>query len=210
MITPKRSYNSQNRLAQAQKTKNNILTSAKELFHSKGFEAVTIEEIATKAGISAPTVYALFQSKSGVLKALVDTALPSKDYESIIQKLESEKSMLRRLELTATLSRQLYDAEKLQLGLFQDLSILNPELKKLEIEREKRRYKRQDESFKRFKNKSLLSGLNEAKARDVLWAFTGRDMYRMLVIERGWSSDEYEKWLAHTLVQILIEPENIY
>lgn len=210
MITPKRSYNSQNRLALAQKTKNNILTSAKELFQSKGFEAVTIEEIATKAGISAPTVYALFQSKSGILKALVDTALPSKDYESIIQKLESEKSMHKRLELTATLSRQLYDAEKSQLGLFQDLSILNPELKKLEIEREKRRYKRQDESFKRFKNKGSLGGLNASKARDVLWAFTGRDFYRMLVIERGWSSDEYEKWLAHTLVQILIEPENIY
>lgn len=204
MATPKRSYNSENRKVKAQKTKENILTSAKELFQSKGFETVTIEEIAIKAEVSMPTVYALFQSKSGLLKALADTALPSKDYESIVQHLEAEKSLPKRLALIAALSRRLYDAEKSQLGLFQDLSILNPELKELEIERERRRYKRQDESFKRFENKALLGCLNESKARDVLWAFTGRDLYRMLVIERGWSSEEYEKWLAQILVQILI------
>ena len=37
-----------------------------------------------------------------------------------------------------------------------------------------------------------MKGLVMAKAHDILWAFTGRDMYRMLVIEQGWSSDEYE------------------
>ena len=92
-----------------------------------------------------------------------------------------------------------------QLGLFQDVSILNPKLKKAEIEREQRRYKRQKESFEKFKDKTLLGNLNTSKARDVLWAFTGRDIYRMLVIERGWSSDDYEKWLASILVQTLLK-----
>ena len=205
---PKRAYNSEKRQAKAQKTKDRILVSAKELFESKGFEEVTIEEIAIRAEVSAPTVYSLFQSKSGVLKALIDVALPPMDYEAIIQNLEMEKSVSKRLELTAILSRQLYDAEKAQLGLFRDVSILNPELKKLEIERERRRYKRQAESFKRFKEKELLGGLNSSKARDILWAFTGRDLYRMLVIERGWSSDDYEKWLARILVQTLLHPED--
>ena len=43
------------------------------------------------------------------------------------------------------------------------------------------------------------------KARDILWAFTGRDMYRMLVMEQGWTSDEYEKWLAQLLATTLIK-----
>ena len=29
----------------------------------------------------------------------------------------------------------------------------------------------------------------------------------MLVIERGWSSDEYEHWLAELLIQTLLKPE---
>ena len=33
--------------------------------------------------------------------------------------------------------------------------------------------------------------------------FTGRSLYRMLVIERGWSSDDYEHWLANTLITML-------
>lgn len=206
-MTLKRAYNSERRQAQAQKTKDSILIAARGLFGSEGFEQVTIEKIALKAEVSVPTVYSLFQSKSGVLRALIDIALPQKHYEAIIQELEKEKSVSKRLELTAKLSRQLYDAEKAQLGLFMDASILNPELKKLEIEREIRRYKRQGDSFKRFKEKALLGGLNESKARDILWAFTGRDLYRMLVIERGWSSDEYEKWLAHMLVQTLLTPD---
>jgi hypothetical protein len=33
--------------------------------------------------------------------------------------------------------------------------------------------------------------------------YTGRDIYRMFVLERGWSSDKYEEWLARTLIQAL-------
>lgn len=210
MKTTKRSYNSNNRKAQGQKTRQSILVSAKELFESKGFEVVTIEEIAIKAAVSVPTVYGLFQSKSGILRALIDTALPPEHYESIVQQLEMEKSLSKRLELTAMLSREIYDAEKNELGLFRDVSILNPEFKALEIERERRRYKRQEMSFKRLSDKKVfLAGLNESKARDILWAFTGRDLYRMLVIERCWSPYEYEQWLAHVLVKILLKPEDI-
>lgn len=49
-----------------------------------------------------------------------------------------------------------------------------------------------------------MKNLDSAKARDILWALTGRDMYRMLVIEQGWSSDEYEKWLTQLLINTLI------
>lgn len=209
MLLPKRAYTSQKRQAKAQKTRDNILASAKELFESKGFEEVTIEDIAIKAEVSEPTIYALFQSKSGILRTLIDVAISPEQHELIVQKIEMEGSVSKRLELTAMLSRQIYDAEKAQLGLFRDASILNPEFKKLEVERERRRYKRQDESFKRLaKEKVPSDGLDESKSRDILWALTGRDIYRMLVIEQGWSSDEYEKWLGHVLVQILLEPKD--
>jgi len=206
LLPQKRAYNSSARQIQAQKTKDRILTSAKKLFESKGFDKVTIGQIAQHAEVSVPSIYALFQSKIGILRALMDTALPPQNFEALVQEAKEEKSHAKHLKISATISRQLYDAEKAQLGSLQNASILDPVLKKLEIEREKRRYERQEESVKVMaKKKALAKGLTTSKARDILWAFTGRDVYRMLVVERGWSSDDYEKWLAQLLIQMLLK-----
>ncbi len=44
-------------------------------------------------------------------------------------------------------------------------------------------------------------GLVERAATDILWAFSTPDLYRSLVVERGWSADRHEVWLARTLRQ---------
>ena len=44
----------------------------RKLFAEKGFEAVTIEEIAAKAGVSKPVVYEHFGSKDGLYAVIVD------------------------------------------------------------------------------------------------------------------------------------------
>ena len=44
----------------------------RSLFADKGFEAVTIEEIAAKAGVSKPVVYEHFGSKDGLYAVIVD------------------------------------------------------------------------------------------------------------------------------------------
>lgn len=205
MLLPKRSYNSDSRQMQAQKNRERVLASAKKLFESHGFNKVTIEQIALEAKVSAPSIYAIFRSKSGILRAVIDTALPPKEREALIHKAKGETSHEKRLKITAAISRQIYDAEHTQLGSLQNASILDPLFKKLEVEREQRRYARLEESVNIMAEENgFAQGLTTAKARDILWAFTGRDLYRLLVIERGWSSDEYEVWLGETLIKSLM------
>ncbi|MBI3211710.1 MAG: TetR/AcrR family transcriptional regulator [Simkania negevensis] len=204
-IPKKRSYHSDLRQAQSQKTKNRILASAKMLFESKGFEKATIEEIAQEAQVSAPSIYAIFQSKRGVLLGLMDEALAPEQFEALVEQGKKEKCPRKRLEITASIARQLYDAEKAQLSFLRGASILDPVFKGLEIERERRRYQRQKETVEAMANeKAFTDNFSFSRIRDILWAFTGRDLYRMFVIERGWSSDEYEKWLAELLIQALL------
>jgi hypothetical protein len=50
------------------------------------------------------------------------------------------------------------------------------------------------------------AGLSIEEARRVLWMFTSRDVYRMLVHDAGWTPDAYENWLTQTLVEALVEP----
>lgn len=48
-----------------------ILLCALELFSKRGYDAVGVQEIAEKAGITKPTLYYYFKSKLGLLEALI-------------------------------------------------------------------------------------------------------------------------------------------
>lgn len=203
-ISKKRSYVSQVRSQQAIETRNRILSSAKKLFQSKGFEEITIGKIAESAQVSTPTVYSLFKSKRGVLLALIDEAFPSKVFDSLVDEVYEEKTAAGRLKIAAKMARLIYDAEQKQIGLLRGASILGTEFRKIEKKQEERRYQRQKETIHIMLKEGLLAeGVTDSEARDILWAFTGRDMYRLFVIVRGWSSDKYETWLAKTLIKLL-------
>ena len=202
----KRPYKSESRSAQAAQTKERILLAAKNLFESEGFECVTIEKIAQIASVSIPTIYSLFQSKRGILRALMDEVFPKDQFDTLVEKSHKASSPKERLLYSAKIARQIYDAEKTQMEVFRGAVVLAPEFKELEKEREMRRYVRQEVTIKAMaKEKSLSKNLSVNRARDLLWAFTGRDMYRMLVVEQGWTSEEYEQWLAQLLANTLID-----
>ena len=82
-----------------------------------------------------------------------------------------------------------------------------PELAKLEQQRENLRYERQEQMIISLREAGRIrTGLDHRTARDILWTLTGRDVYRMLVRERRWSSQKYQNWLADTLVRSLLTP----
>lgn len=51
----------------------NILKCALDLFYAKGYDAVGVQEIAEKAGITKPTLYYYFGSKYGLVETLLTT-----------------------------------------------------------------------------------------------------------------------------------------
>ncbi len=201
----KRAYNSENRDARAAQTRDQIIRAAKQLFIREGFDKVTISTIAKAAEVAMPTIYAIFKSKRGVLAALIDEALPQEQFSSLVHDSMNEKSPEKRLCLTAKLARQIYDAEKELMDILRGAAALSTELRELEQERENRRYERQKDYVEIFvQEKTLARGLSLKKARDILWTLTGRDLYRLFVIDRGWTSDDYEKWLGKSLIQSLL------
>lgn len=201
----KRPYNTAGRRATSEKTKGLILSAAQKLFKEHGFDVVTIDEIAIKAGVSAPTVYSKFKSKKGILADIIDAALPADTHETLVEEIYSEKSAEKQLQLTAKLSRRLYEAEYHHMDWARGASVIDPVFKELENEREKRRHERQKKSVDLLYEKAAVRrSLPKAKAKDILWVLTGRDFYRMLVIERKWSNNEYEEWLANILIREIL------
>ena len=65
-----RRYNSPRRREQAAATRQEILEAAQRLFERQGYAATTMAAIAAEAGVALKTVYVVFETKSGLLRAL--------------------------------------------------------------------------------------------------------------------------------------------
>ena len=55
-------------------TRSRLLRAAAELFASRGYDSVSVNEVAAAADRSSGAVYAHFSSKQGLLKALLETS----------------------------------------------------------------------------------------------------------------------------------------
>ena len=201
----KREYRSLVRERQAGDTRKRIVEAAQRLLRREGYAGTTIEAIAREAQVSAPSVYAIFKSKTGILKELLDQAGFGPDYESAVQRALSARDPVVRLRLAAPIARGIHESQSAILNLLRGAGVVAPELARLERQKEDQRYEREEGTIALLHNSGKLRvGLDYTMARDIFWALTGRDLYRMLVRERGWSADKYEHWLANTLVGSLV------
>ena len=200
-----RSYFSLVRQRQADETRGRIAAAARQLILNKGYEAATIEAIAREAGVATPTVYAVFGSKRRILTELIDRAAFGPTYQDLVGEVKELVDPVARLRLAARIARQVYDSERSEFDLLRKAGVVIPELAAIEREKECGRYEGQAPTITLLiQSGRLLPGLDEKEARDIFWTITGRDIYRMLVIERKWSSDRYEKWLSDAIVSALV------
>jgi AcrR family transcriptional regulator len=199
-----RSYASAKRSQAAAETRERILEASRARFGQSGIDAVTIAEVAGDAGVAASTVYALFTSKTGILRALMERALFNRNYEQLLARLETARDPIERLRLTASVASAIYRGEAREISLLRGSSAFSPELKEIEAEFETRRYKLQRARIEGLAAAGLLRPeLTVKAARDLMWMLTSRDVFRLLVIEARWSAHAYEEWLAKTLVRTL-------
>jgi AcrR family transcriptional regulator len=199
-----RSYYSLVRSKQADATRARIAAAARRLILSRGFEAATIGAIARDAGVAVPTVYAVFGSKRRILTELVERAAYGPVFQKLIGQAEGLADPEARLRMVARIARQVYDGERSESELLRKARVVLPELAAREEERNCGRYEAHGLTVGCLIRAGRLNpALSVQEARDILWAFTARDLYRLLVVERKWRVKRYEEWLADALVSAL-------
>src|SRR4029077_6594838 len=110
-VNPKRSYDSPRRREQAAATRRDILGAAQRLFEQQGYAATKMSEIASEAGVALKTVYAAFETKSGVLRALWNMLLRGDDDDAPVMERQwyldvlEEPDPERQLRLNARNAR---------------------------------------------------------------------------------------------------------
>lgn len=209
MKTGKRSrrYVSKARSAAAETSRKRVLEAARVLFVRHGIDRVTIAQIARKSDVAPSTVYAMFKSKEGILRRLMQAALFGQRFQAASAELDSVSDPVKQIELTAGLARAIYESESSELGLMRGASAFSPSLRRLELEFERVRFDMQKQRLVSLFSQSLQSkDLTLEEARRILWMYTSRDVYRMLVTEGRWSPARYQEWLSVTLLGALVAP----
>ncbi|MDC0721536.1 TetR/AcrR family transcriptional regulator [Nannocystis bainbridge] len=205
-----RPYHSPARRRQADATRQQILAAARTLLGTHGYEDTTIDAIARAAGVAAPTVYAAYGSKRGIVAELIHQARFGEAYETAVTAALATDDPVQRLALAAKVARTVYEGERVELELLRGVGVVAPELAALEREGELGRREAQRGLVEAMASAGQLrEDLDVEAARDVLWAMTNRELFRLLVSGRGWPGERYEQWLAGMLKSALLRDSGV-
>jgi AcrR family transcriptional regulator len=188
-----------------------VVEAARRLFLERGYGATTVEAISELADVPPATVYRLFSSKHGILKALLDVSIVGDD-ENVpladraqVRTLLAEPDPRRQLAGFVAITAQvnagvapLYRVLVSAAGSDVDAAALLDALS------------RQRHQGQRLIARSLARagalrpGVRERDAADIIHALLSPELYGLLVIDRGWKVERYQPWLADTLIGQLL------
>jgi AcrR family transcriptional regulator len=187
-----------------------VVAAARTLFLERGYAATTIEAISTFADVPPATIYRLFASKLGIVKALLDTSIARDDQPLTVPErpnvasLFSEPDPIKLLAgfagVTTAINQRTNDAYRVLVGAGGS----DPAAAELLNEIQHQRNRGQSQIAHALdRSRSLREGLQEHDAVDLVHALMSPEVYRLLVVDRSWPPDKYQQWLATTLIQQL-------
>jgi AcrR family transcriptional regulator len=199
----KRQIRSTLRQRQAQATADMIVAAAKSLFLERGYAITTIEAIAERAEVAVSTVYAVFGSKRGILRAIRAPWHERSQIRDVTLADPGEESAGQRLELLAQATRRQWEYGAEVVAIYNSAAATDAEAAaELRSALEGRR--KSFEHFAATLEPYLRPGLDAMRAAAILRSLCMAEVYLELVGNSGWAADEYEAWLLGVLKRELL------
>jgi len=203
-----RSGQARTRLARAA-----VVQAARALFLERGYAATTIEAISDTSDVPPATVYRLFSSKLGILKAVSDVAIAGDDQAIAV----ADRPGARALFADPDPRNQLAGFAGISCGILAraepihrillSAAATDPAAAALLAEYTRQRQAGQGQIARSLARAGALRpGLRERDAADIIHALMSPELYRLLVSDRGWPPERYEQWLTGLLICQLLPP----
>jgi AcrR family transcriptional regulator len=190
------------RQQRAQKTRERICATARELFLTRGYTETTITDIARAAGVAHQTVYFVFGSKAAVLAEIMDA--------EIVGDLEAtpllERPQVRRITRLSDPQQALHDVVAIACGVTRRLAPLYEIVRSGAADQDVRDLLDRHEE-QRWRTLHTLVGLLDGQVQDTLdpvdatdrlYALLSHEVYWLLVHRRGWDA---MRWQDHVTAE---------
>jgi AcrR family transcriptional regulator len=207
-----RAYDNARRAAAARLTEQRVVETAQRLLLERGYAGLAMADLAAEAGVSVPLLYKVFGPKPQLVKRIYDVLLAGDvDPEPVaerpaLQALAADPDPRGKLARYAALGRAMAErAGPLVSALLAAARAGEPELRAFAATIDRERLAGASALATHLAECGALSpDLAVDRARDLIWLHTAPDTYRLLVLERGWALDDYERWLATSLTAALL------
>lgn len=207
-----RAYDNARRAAAARLTEQRVVETAQRLLLERGYAGLAMADLAAEAGVSVPLLYKVFGPKPQLVKRIYDVLLAGDvDPEPVaerpaLQALAADPDPRGKLARYAALGRAMAErAGPLVSALLAAARAGEPELRAFAATIDRERLAGASALATHLAECGALSpALALDRARDLIWLHTAPDTYRLLVLERGWALDDYERWLATSLTAALL------
>ena len=199
----RRAYRSPLREEGARRTRRVVTEAAAELFTSRGYATTSLADVAARAGVARPTVFAAFGSKAALLRQVLDEALAGDDEPVPV----AERPWFRPV-WDASTAEDLLDAYAAVCTLIGERAArvvevvrraadTAPEVAELWAQTQRNRLAGARMVVDRLLTVGRLrSGVDPDRAVDRLWLLNDPAHFAALVDQRGWAPDEYRGWLS--------------
>jgi AcrR family transcriptional regulator len=206
----KRRYDASKRQQSAARTRRAILDAALELFVGQGYAATPMTAIADRAGVALDTVYASVGRKPELARLLIETAISGssqavpageRDYVRAIQAAPDADT---KIDIYASAMRMIAGRLAPVLGIVQQAAPAEPELAALWREITERRAA----NMRRFADDLAAVAplrVEPGEAADIVWATNAPELYQLLTVQRGWTPERYERFLADAWRRLLLD-----
>jgi AcrR family transcriptional regulator len=191
-----------------------VIDAARTLFFERGYGATTIEAISALSDVPPATVYRLFSSKRGILKALLDVSIAGDDEAVPMADRAPVRSLLADPDPTSKVAGFVAIAVQVNSRTAAIYRILvsaaasDPDAAALLDELTHQRQQGQGGLARSLARAGALRPkLRERDAGDIIHALMSPEVYGLLVVDRRWPPERYEKWLTETLVDQLLAPD---
>ena len=204
----KRPYDAPRRAERARATRTEILTAAKQLFLAKGYAATSVKSVAEAASVSEQTVYNAFGDKATLLLAVGEQVLRAEDSEGWIARMRAEPDPIRRIELVASWSRDLWEHGLLELeAMLLEAGSVDARLAEVaEHARQSKLQMHRSLSAILFPDEIRRPDVTLDEVAGLTMAIDSAAVVRTLVSHLGWTFETYERWLVEILVRTFLAP----
>ncbi len=190
-----------------------VVQAAGTLFTERGYATTTVEAISDRSGVPPATVYRLFTSKLGILKALLDVAIAGDDQavpltgRPHVQALLADPDPRNQLAGFAGITRGIMARTESAHRILVSAAGSDPDAAVLLAEQGRQRQLGQSQIARSLARAGVLRpGLRERDAADIIHALMSPEVYYLLVGDRGWRPEQYENWLKDILISQLLPP----
>lgn len=180
-----------------ERTRQAILEAAWKRLSIPG-DPARLEDIAVDAGVTRQSVYLHFGSRGPLLVALVQHIDEALGLEAQIAEIRTCADPVEALERSLRLSASYQPRIHGVAMALATLAMTDPDARAAFEDR--MHYRREGLlAILRVIHKSgrLVPGWTVAKVADALWEAAAPSSFQHLVIERGWSPKDFERWLLH-------------